>query len=96
MIKQIVSSLLSVPIDMEIKEIIIMAIGTMVSVIAFYLKRESMKVERLSSELRRIEIDLAKNCARDTERWEQTQKLLEDRRTDVVKIFEKINSRRGL
>jgi len=77
---------------MEIKEIIIMAIGTMVSVIAFYLKRESLKVERLSNELRKIEIDLAKNGARDCERWEQTQKLLEDRRQDIVKIFEKINN----
>ena len=81
-----------VPISMEIKEIIIMAIGTMVSVIAFYLKRESLKVERLSNELRKIEIDLAKNSARDCERWEQTQKLLEDRRQDIVKIFEKINN----
>jgi hypothetical protein len=83
---------LCVLIDMEIKEIIIMAIGTMVSVIAFYLKRESIKIEKLSNELRTIEIDLAKNSARDAERWEQTQKLLEDRRVDVVKIFEKINN----
>lgn len=79
---------------MEVKEIVIMAIATMVSVIAFYLKRESMKVEGLSSVLRKIEIDLAKNGARDSERWEQTQKLLEDRRTDVVTIFEKINNRK--
>jgi len=75
---------------MEIKEIIIMAIGTMVSVIAFYLKRESLKVEKLQSDMREMEIDLAKNGARDSERWIQIQKLLEDRRLDVVKIFEKI------
>jgi len=62
----------------------------MVSVIAFYLKRESLKVEKLQSDMREMEIDLAKNGARDSERWIQIQKLLEDRRLDVVKIFEKI------
>ncbi len=67
------------------------AMGMMVSVIAFFLKRESMKVEKLSNKLREIEVDLAKNGARDSERWVQTTRLLEDRRQDVVKIFEKIN-----
>ena len=67
------------------------AMGMMVSVIAFFLKRESIKVEKLSNKLREIEVDLAKNGARDTERWIQTTRLLEDRRQDVVKIFEKIN-----
>ena len=67
------------------------AMGMMVSVIAFFLKRESMKVEKLSNKLREIEVDLAKNGARDSERWIQTTRLFEDRRQDVVKIFEKIN-----
>ena len=68
-----------------------MVIGAMVSVIAFYLKRESLKVERLQNELRAMEIDLAKNDARDSERWIQIQKLLEDRRIDSIKIFDQIN-----
>ena len=76
---------------MEIKEIIMMGIGAMVSVIAFYLKKESLKIEKLSNKLREIEINLAKNCARDTERWVQTKKLLEDRREDTIKIYEKLN-----
>ena len=38
-----------------------------------------------------MEISLAKNCARDTERWVQTKKLLEDRREDIIKIYEKLN-----
>lgn len=67
------------------------AMGVMVSAIAFFLKRESLKVEKMSNKLRDIEVDLAKNGARDTERWNQTTRLLEDRRQDVVKIFEKIN-----
>ena len=76
---------------MEIKEIIMMAIGAMVSIIAFYLKRESIKIEKLSTKLREMEINLAKNSARDEERWGQTTKLLEDRRQDTIKIYEKIN-----
>jgi len=77
-------------IDMEIGEMMIIGIGTLVSVIAFYLKKESMKIEKISSKIREIEINLAKNGARDCERWDQTQRLLEDRRQDVVKLFEKI------
>lgn len=74
----------------EITEILFVCLGIMVSVTAFFLKKESTKVDKLSSKMREIEIDLAKNNARDTERWIQIQKLLEDRRLDVVKIYEKL------
>ena len=75
---------------MEMQEILIIGVGILVSITAFYLKRESLKIERLCSKIRRMEVDLAKNGARDAERWEQTQRLLEDRRTDVVRLFEKM------
>lgn len=77
-------------IYMEMQEILIIGVGILVSITAFYLKRESLKIERLGSKIRRMEIDLAKNGARDAERWEQTQRLLEDRRVDVVRLFEKM------
>ena len=77
-------------ISMEMQEMLIMGVGILVSVTAFYLKRESLKIEKLGSKLRRMEVDLAKNGARDAERWEQTQRLLEDRRTDGVRLFEKL------
>lgn len=76
---------------MEIEKIILVALGMMVSMVAFFLKKESLKVDRLSKRVQHMEIDLAKNCARDSERWTQTTKLLEDRRTDIIKIFEKLN-----
>ena len=63
----------------------------MVSMVAFFLKKESLKVDRLSKRVQHMEIDLAKNSARDSERWTQATKLLEDRRTDVIKLFEKLN-----
>jgi len=76
---------------MEVEKIILVALGMMVSMVAFFLKKESLKVDRLSKRVQHMEIDLAKNCARDSERWTQTTKLLEDRRTDIIKIFEKLN-----
>jgi len=77
---------------MELQEIIFIFLGVTVSVVAFFLKKESVKIDKLSSKLRHMEIELAKNSAKDCERWRETQKLLEDRRLDVVKIFEKIES----
>jgi len=82
---------LGVHIVMEVEKIILVALGMMVSIVAFFLKKESLKVDRLSKRVQEMEIDLAKNSARDAERWTQTSKLLEDRRTDVIKLFEKIN-----
>lgn len=76
---------------MEVEKIVLIALGMMVSMVAFFLKKESLKVDRLSKRIQEMEIDLAKNSARDTERWIQTTKLLEDRRVDVIKIFEKLN-----
>jgi len=78
---------------MHITEIVFVALGLMVSVVAFFLKKESVKVDNLSTKLRHIEIDLAKNSAKDSERWRETQKLLEDRRQDVVKIYEKLEKK---
>lgn len=82
---------MGVHIIMEVEKIILVALGMMVSIVAFFLKKESLKVDRLSKRVQEMEIDLAKNSARDDERWTQTSKLLEDRRTDVIKLFEKIN-----
>ena len=76
---------------MEIEKIVLIGLGMMVSMVAFFLKKESMKIDRLSKRIQQMEIDLAKNNARDAERWTQTTKLLEDRRTDVIKIFEKLD-----
>tara|TARA_R110000765_G_C18739674_1_gene586531 strand:- start:348 stop:581 length:234 start_codon:yes stop_codon:yes gene_type:complete len=76
---------------MEIYELIMLALGGLMSLIAFFLKKESIRVDKIGEKLRTIEVDLAKNGARDCERWSQTQRLLEDRRLDVIKIFEKLD-----
>lgn len=78
-------------VSMELTEIMFIAIGCMLSIVAFFLKKESQKAERLNEKLRSVEIMLAKNGAKDAERWVQTTKLLEDRRQDVIKIYEFLN-----
>jgi len=78
---------------MEINEIVIISLGLMVSIVAFYLKKESAKIGKLGDSLRRIQIKLAENEARDTERWNQTSKLLEDRREDTIKLYEKLEKK---
>ena len=72
---------------MEVEKIILVALGMMLSVVAFFLKKESLKVDRLNKRVQQMEIDLAKNTARDSERWVQTTKLLEDRRVDIIKFI---------
>ena len=79
--------------ELSMTEIVFVALGIMVSVVAFFLKRESMKVDRIQKRLTDMEIELAKNSARDTERWNQTSKLLEDRRIDIHQIFDQINKK---
>ena len=79
--------------NISVTEIVFVTLGVMVSVVAFFLKRESMKVDRLQKRLTDIEIELAKNSARDAERWNQTTKLLEDRRVDIHQIFDEINKK---
>lgn len=76
---------------MEVEKIILVALGMMLSVVAFFLKKESLKVDRLNKRVQQMEVDLAKNTARDSERWVQTTKLLEDRRVDIIKIFDRLN-----
>jgi hypothetical protein len=79
--------------EVELSNIIFIILGGTISIVAFFLKRENARIERIAEKLRRIEIALAENGARDCERWIQTQRLLEDRREDVIKIFEKLNNK---
>ena len=79
--------------NISVTEIVFVTLGIMLSVVAFFLKRESMKVDRLQKRLTDMEIELARNSARDSERWRQTTKLLEDRRIDIHQIFDQINKK---
>lgn len=73
---------------MEYNEFILIGIGTAISVIGYFLKRENKRLEGLENLANEINVILAKNEVRDSERWESINKRLEDRRMDIRKIYD--------
>ena len=69
-------------------EYILLGIGTAISVLGFFLKKETVRLKELENKISELEIILAKNGVRDTERWKQTCKRLEDRRMDIRKLYD--------
>ena len=67
------------------------------SVLGFFLKREAKKSQDNDQRIQTLEMLMAKNDVRDCERWQVAHKLMEDRRNDVQKIYDKIDrlNRRG-
>jgi len=80
---------------MEHNELVLIGIGTAISVIGYFLKRENKRLEQLENLVNEINLILAKNEVKDSERWDQTNKNLEDRRMDVRKIFDIIGEIRS-
>jgi len=57
------------------------------SVLGFYLKKNKIEIDTMKERMRELEI----SDARSGERIKTLLKLVEDRRRDVQKIFDKIN-----
>ena len=74
--------------SMEYNEYILVGIGTAISVIGYFLKRENKRLEDLEQLVNEIKVTLAKNDVRDRERWLSTDKRLEDRRADIRKLYD--------
>lgn len=73
---------------MEYNEFILIGIGTAISVIGYFLKRENKRLEEMEDFINTINVTLAKNDVRDAERWKSVDKRLEDRRMDVRKLYD--------
>ncbi len=71
---------------MEYNEFILVGIGTAISVIGYFLKRENKRLEELESLVTLIQVTIAKNEVRDKERWLSANKRLEGRRMDIRKL----------
>ena len=78
---------------MEWHSYIFLGVGVAISVLGFFLKKESQKQAELDSRVKDLEITMAKNSALDAERWTQAGKLLEDRREDIIKIYDTIQKK---
>lgn len=72
---------------MDTTSYIFVGIGVALSVVGFFLKRIKEEVDIVKARNARLEI----NQARNFEKINNLEKLSEDRREDIKKLFEKIN-----
>ena len=77
---------------MEYGELWLVGIGTAISVIGYFLKRENRRLTEMESLINEINVTLAKNGVRDRERWASTDKRLEDRRNDIRKLYDLVQN----
>jgi hypothetical protein len=73
---------------MELSEYILIGVGTCLSILGFFLKKESRRLSGVAEKVDEMNITLAKNEVRDIERWRSIDKRLEDRRADVRKLYD--------
>lgn len=73
---------------MEYNEFILIGIGTAISVLGYFLKRENKRLEAVELLVNQINVTLAKNDVRDYERNGSIKKRLEDRRLDIRKLYD--------
>ena len=73
---------------MAYNEFILIGIGTAISVIGYFLKRENKRLEEMDDLINKINVTLAKNEVRDTEINKSVEKRLGDRRNDIRKLYD--------
>jgi hypothetical protein len=73
---------------MEFSEYVFVGIGACFSIIGYFLRRENRRLDRMDELINKINLNLAQNEVRDSERWTQTDKRLEDRRMDIRKLYD--------
>lgn len=60
-------------------------VGVAISVLAFFLKKNKMEIDFMKESVRKLEISEARN----SERIRTLLKVVEDRRKDIQRLFEK-------
>jgi hypothetical protein len=76
---------------MELEAWMFVGVSVALSVLGFFLKREARKSVENDTRIGQLEMMMAKNDVLDTERWKVANKLLEDRRNDVQKLFDMVS-----
>ncbi len=77
---------------MEFNDFVFIGIGTAISVIGYFLKRENQRLIAMEKIIHKINLTLSKNEALDVERWSSANKRLEDRREDIRKLYDLVQS----
>ncbi len=75
-------------IEIDPDKLVMLVIGLIVSIIAYFIKKESNKLTKLGDNVRKLQIDLTRNECKDSERWYWINKNLEDRREDCRKLYD--------
>lgn len=75
-------------VEIDPDKLVMLVIGLIVSIIAYFIKKESNKLTKLGENVRKLQIDLTKNECKDSERWYWINKNLEDRREDCRKLYD--------
>ena len=74
---------------MEVSHYMFAGVGVDVSILAFFIKRNKWEIDDMKERLRQVEI----NDAAQTRDVEHLTKTSEDRRRDIQKLFEKMESK---
>ena len=56
-------------VQIDPDKLVMVVIGLIVSMIAYFIKKESNKLTKLGDNVRKLQIDLTKNECKDSERW---------------------------
>jgi hypothetical protein len=78
-------------IEVDPDKLVMMVIGLTVSIIAYFIKKESNKLSRLGDDVRELQTGLTKNECKDSERWYWINKNMEDRRNDCIKLYDTVS-----
>jgi|TARA_R110000824_G_scaffold400791_2_gene609352 hypothetical protein len=76
------------------QDYIFLGVGVAISVLGFFLKKEARKTQMMDETLQELGLKIAKNDVRDSERWNNALKLLEDRREDIKDIYSKLEGKK--
>jgi predicted Holliday junction resolvase-like endonuclease len=78
-------------VEVDPDKLVMMVIGLIVSIIAYFIKKESNKLSRLGEDVRELQNGLTKNECKDSERWYWINKNMEDRRNDCIKLYDMVS-----
>ena len=79
---------------MEFNDFVFIGIGTAISIIGYFLKRENQRLVALEKIIHEINLTLSKNEALDFERWASANKRLEDRRADIRNLYQMLQKKK--
>lgn len=79
-------------VSIDPDKLVMVVIGLIISIIAYFIKKESNKLTKLGDDVRKLQTDIVRNTTKDEERWYWIRKNLEDRRDDCKKLFEMLNN----